>query len=144
MYKRNPELFLFDILVAILKIKEIVKDIHTAESLQRDFIKWDAVIREFEIIGEAVNKLMKIGTLGEEKREIVDFRNILIHEYFGVDPEIVWSVIKKDLDNLFEDIVDVLKISDRKTVLELIDFIEKENEYLDFIIEFLVDFRKSL
>ncbi len=70
------------------------------EDFSKDRKTYQAVIREFEIIGEA------IGNLSEEYKnkhknvpwqDIKDFRNILIHEYFGVDLEIVWKVIEEDL-----------------------------------------------
>ena len=44
MSKRFWELFLFDILVAILKIKEVAKNFRNAEELKRDFVAWDSVI----------------------------------------------------------------------------------------------------
>lgn len=73
MSKRYWKLFLFDILVAILKIKEVAKNFKDAEELKRNFVAWDSVIREFEIIGEATGKLIKAGILPRECREIVDF-----------------------------------------------------------------------
>jgi len=93
MSKRDIELFLLDILVAILKIKHYTKDFRDARSLKYDFKSWDAVIREFEIIGEATNNLIKYDYFSNDKREIVDFRNILIHEYFGIDETEVWGII---------------------------------------------------
>ncbi len=62
-----------------------------------------AVIREFEIIGEAVGKLpdeLKSRFPDIPWREIKDFRNLLIHEYFGVDLEIVWDAIRAELPPL--------------------------------------------
>lgn len=70
MSKRFWEFFLFDILVAILKIKEVAKNFRNAEELKRDFVAWDSVIREFEIIGEATGKLMKAGILPRECQEM--------------------------------------------------------------------------
>jgi len=63
------------------------------------------VIREFEIVGEAVGKLpedLKGQFPGVPWREIKDFRNILIHEYFGVDLRIVWNTIHQDLPLLLD------------------------------------------
>ncbi len=62
-----------------------------------------AVIREFEIIGEAVGKLpqsLKERRSDVEWQDIRDFRNLLIHEYFGVDLEIIWKTVKEDLPDL--------------------------------------------
>jgi uncharacterized protein with HEPN domain len=63
-------------------------------------MRQSAVIREFEIIGEAVGKLP--GDLKQQVpdvawQDIKDLRNLLVHEYFGVDLEIVWQVIHSDL-----------------------------------------------
>jgi uncharacterized protein with HEPN domain len=66
-----------------------------------------AVIREFEIIGEAVSKLpddLKQKRPDIEWQDIKDFRNLLTHEYFGVDLEMVWRIIKDDLPSLLDAI----------------------------------------
>lgn len=58
----------------------------------------DAIVRNFEIIGEASSN---IPTEIRDKypfikwRKISDFRNVLTHEYFGIDYEIMWEIIKK-------------------------------------------------
>ena len=73
---------------------------------------YSAVIREFEIIGEAVGKLedrIKEDYPHIAWQDIKDFRNLLIHEYFGVDLEIVWNVIEDDLRPLYETIETISK-----------------------------------
>jgi len=70
------------------------------------------VIREFEIAGEAVGNLseeIKSKHKNIKWRDIKDFRNILIHEYFGVDLEIVWKVIDEDLPMLLGVVDNLLK-----------------------------------
>lgn len=60
----------------------------------------DAVVRNLEIIGEAANMLpedIKNKSKGIKWRRIVGLRNRVIHEYFGVDLEIVWKIITDDL-----------------------------------------------
>ena len=79
--QRYSELFLFDIFVAIKKIDYIVKTHKDAESLLYDFRSYDSVIREFEIIGEATNLLLKKGVLSDEHRVIVDFRNRMANSH---------------------------------------------------------------
>ena len=65
----------------------------------------DAIIRNFEIIGEAVNRISD-GTLDRAPdipwNQIAAFRNMLIHGYMGVKLERVWNVIENDLHNLKE------------------------------------------
>lgn len=72
----------------------------------------DAVIRNLEIIGEASknvpeeirNKYNKIPW-----RKMISLRNILIHEYFGVDDSIVWEIIKTDLPGVKPFIIKVIQ-----------------------------------
>jgi uncharacterized protein with HEPN domain len=68
---------------------------------------YSAVIRGFEIIGEAVGKLpeeLKRRRPDIEWQDIRDFRNLLTHEYFGIDLEIVWRIIQDDLPSLMDAI----------------------------------------
>jgi uncharacterized protein with HEPN domain len=68
------------------------------------------VIREFEIIGEAAGKLpeaLKGRRPDVEWQDIKDFRNLLTHEYFGVDLEIVWKIIEDDLPGLMDAIREI-------------------------------------
>uniref|UniRef100_A0A7V4TIA2 DUF86 domain-containing protein n=1 Tax=Candidatus Caldatribacterium saccharofermentans TaxID=1454753 RepID=A0A7V4TIA2_9BACT len=137
MSKRFWELFLFDILVAILKIKEVAKNFRNAEELKRDFVAWDSVIREFEIIGEATGKLIKAGILPKEYQEIVDFRNLLIHHYFGIDAEEVWNVIQNDLESFARTITDRISTLSDTLRQEIIQDLIEENRHLHFVVEFL-------
>ena len=62
-----------------------------------------ASIKQLEIIGEAANHISE-DTIEKypdvEWRRIIALRNILIHEYFGVDAKIVWDIINEDIPNL--------------------------------------------
>ena len=63
----------------------------------------DAVLRNLEVVGEAVKKLpqsVKTTHPGTEWLKIAGLRDILIHEYFGVDLEIIWDVIQNRLPAL--------------------------------------------
>lgn len=63
----------------------------------------DAVVRRIEIIGEAVRNLpadFKQANPETPWLDIADMRNKLIHEYFDVDIELVWEVVKKDIPEL--------------------------------------------
>ena len=104
MSDRINELFLFDIYVAIIKI-ELVSDRFTcSEDLLNDFVAWDSVIREFEIIGEATKILIEKFIVDQKYRIVVDFRNKIIHHYFGIDSEAVWNIIKENLPEFKTDI----------------------------------------
>lgn len=72
------------------------------EAFLRERIIQDAVIRNFEIIGEAAGKLSAV-TQSESPapwKKIIAFRNRLIHAYWGVDLVLVWDVIANDLPPL--------------------------------------------
>jgi uncharacterized protein with HEPN domain len=104
MSERNFELYLTDILESGRAIQSYVQGIEF-EGFADDRMRYSAVIREFEIIGEAVAKLpedIKAKHANVPWREIKDFRNILIHEYFGVDLRIVWNAIHQDLPLLLD------------------------------------------
>jgi uncharacterized protein with HEPN domain len=104
MSERNYRLYLTDILDAGQAIQSYVATLDF-ESFQKDRMRYAASIREFEVIGEAVGKLpeeLKIQYPEVPWREIKDFRNLLIHEYFGVDLRIVWNTIHQDLPPLLK------------------------------------------
>lgn len=138
---RVNELFLFDILVAIFKINNTVADFDSGSKLKRNYLAWDSIIREFEIIGEATKNLIDNNLLDNTKREIVNFRNVLIHEYFGIDEEEVYDIAKNKLSAFKEAILVKIASIDKELKEELVvDFIA-ENEYFDFIVKELKKLR---
>jgi uncharacterized protein with HEPN domain len=113
MSDRDLRLYLADILDSGNAIREFVEGM-SLEDFCNDRKTSSAVIREFEIIGEAVGKLpneLKQEWSAVEWHDIKDFRNLLIHEYFGVDLEIVWKVIHDDLPILMNAVKDIFKQS---------------------------------
>ncbi|OHD98645.1 MAG: hypothetical protein A3E21_04285 [Sulfurimonas sp. RIFCSPHIGHO2_12_FULL_36_9] len=137
MSKRVFELFLFDIYIAILKIEFISKKFNNSEALKHDFISWDSVIREFEIMGEATNILIKNNMLKKENQIVVDFRNLLAHHYFGIDSDEIWDVIHNDLKVYKKLIIDKIQIMEEELKSELINDISNENSHIEFIVEAL-------
>ena len=111
MSKRSDSLYVRDIKEAIEAIFSYTRGI-TLDDFKLDRMCYSAVIREFELIGEAVSNLAD--TVKENYphiawQDIKDFRNLLIHEYFGVDLEIVWNIIRSDLPSLYETIKMIAK-----------------------------------
>jgi uncharacterized protein with HEPN domain len=104
MSERPQLLYCQDILDSGTAILTYVQGI-TCDGFVHDRMRYSAVIREFEIIGEAVGKLpaaVKDGYPDIPWQDIKDFRNLLAHEYFGVDLEIVWNTIHNDLPKLID------------------------------------------
>ena len=110
MPDRDMRLYYMVILDCGNAIMEFVKEI-SFEEFCSDRKTYSAVIREFEVIGEAVGKIpdeVKQRYSDVEWQDIKDFRNLLIHEYFGVDLEIVWKIIQEDLPALMGAIRKIL------------------------------------
>jgi uncharacterized protein with HEPN domain len=87
-------MFLDDIQIAMSRIAEYISG-YDFEHFKKDYKTIDAVVRNFEIIGEASKKLdesikKKYTTIPWE--EMYYFRNRISHEYFGVDYEIIWDI----------------------------------------------------
>lgn len=99
---RDYRLQVDDILEAIRRIKEYTENM-SEEDFSLDRKTQDAVIRNFEIIGEAARNLpddIKHSACEIEWKKIIALRNILIHEYFGVNVKILWDLITNKLDKL--------------------------------------------
>ena len=102
MSKRDSLLLLDDMLQSALKIKRYTKDTDY-DTFVADDKTVDAVVRNFEIIGEAANRIdpdFKDCNPEIEWKRIRGFRNRIIHDYFGIDYEIVWSIIENYLCDL--------------------------------------------
>ena len=109
MSERDFNLYLTDIWDSGNAITEYVNGMQFDEFCN-DRKTYAAVIREFEIIGEAIGKLpdnIKLRRSDVEWQDIKDFRNLLIHEYFGVDLEIVGKVIQDDLPVLLDAVTEI-------------------------------------
>lgn len=102
MSKRQPALLVEDIIESGKKILQYTKDLSFDEFIN-DSKTVDAVIRNFEIIGEAANRLpeeFKDQYSSIDWHRIRGFRNRIVHDYFGIDYSIVWEVKSYFLPNL--------------------------------------------
>jgi len=99
---REYKSYINDILNAIRKIEKYTKELSFDEFTNDELIQ-DAVIRNLEIIGEAVKNIPKNirNKISEiEWKKIIGLRDIVIHAYFGIDEEIIWDIIKNKLSLL--------------------------------------------
>lgn len=104
MSKRDTLLLLDDMLQAAYKIKRYTQGFDF-NSFSNDEKTIDAVVRNFEIIGEAANRIdldYKLKHTEIEWDRIRGFRNRIVHDYFGIDNEIVWSIIETYLEQLID------------------------------------------
>jgi len=94
---RNHRLYLKDILDALESIEKFVHDMGF-EEFKRDDKTVSAVIRKFEIVGEATKQIpeeIKKKSPQTPWKEMAGMRDRLIHFYFGVDHQLVWTAIKE-------------------------------------------------
>ena len=98
--QREPAAFLWDIHEATLRIREFVSGVDF-DLYKASYLIQSAVERQFEIIGEALSQLSKIAPELTAKipdhKQIIAFRNILIHGYASLDQVVVWRVIQGHL-----------------------------------------------
>ena len=113
MSKRTPQLLFEDILESAEKILQYTKGM-SFEEFSEDNKTIDAVIRNFEIIGEASNLLSdeikdKYPTI--EWHRIRGFRNRIVHDYFGVDLQILWKITLDQIPRLIAQISEILNLN---------------------------------
>jgi len=108
---RRYDLYLSDMILAIERIEEYLEgqDFH---SFAQNYMLVDAVSRNFEIIGEAAKNIPK--EIQEKYpelpwRKMYGLRNLIAHEYFGVDYEIIWEIATKNLPQNKEILLHILQ-----------------------------------
>lgn len=137
MYKRDESFYFVDIFIAHNKIVRYIKKFDNAQDLLWSELEWDATIRELEIIGEATNTLIKQNVIKNQKfRKIVDFRNLVIHGYFGIDENEVWEVLQNKLDIFINDLKIIIEEKNINLTLA-INYAKNENTKNQNIINFL-------
>jgi uncharacterized protein with HEPN domain len=107
--QRDYSLFIDDILSAIEKIEEYTQN-QTFEAFLNNSMATDAVIRNFEIIGEAaghIPKEIQIKYPFAEWKKMIGFRNVLIHGYFRIEIKTVWDTIKNNIPTLKQHITEI-------------------------------------
>lgn len=141
--KREIELFVVDIFISIQKIKEYIKPFNNANELLHSSLHWDASIRQLEVIGEALNRLLddeNFNSLAPKYfRKVVNFRNNIVHGYFGIDIDEVWNVVTINIDILEKDIKEIVK--NNIDITEAIGYAIEEYKNLDDlnIVKYLIN-----
>jgi uncharacterized protein with HEPN domain len=102
--------YLFDINESIDSIEKYLGDKRDFNVYSANKMLRRAVEREFEIIGEAMNRIEKLDSALNisGKKQIINMRNRVIHGYDKIDNEIIWGVIVKHLPTLKTEIQDLL------------------------------------
>lgn len=108
--KKDPNVFIKHILECIELVEQYSANLSKEEFLEDVSIQ-DAIIRRLEIIGEAARNLpdeFRSNYSDVSWSQILAARNILAHNYFGVDLNIIWRIVKKDIPPLKEQIEKIL------------------------------------
>lgn len=109
MPERDWTIRIEDILEAISRIRRYTEGMKEREFRENELVQ-DALIRNFAVIGEAARHIP------EEVRDrypevpwirMSAMRNLVVHEYFGVDLRIIWDTVHEDLPNLAEDLEEI-------------------------------------
>ena len=100
---------------AIQKIETYSKEFKNAEDFYHDAKSFDASMMQFVVIGELITRLDEAFKLAHKDipwQQVKDFRNIIAHDYFGIDADEIWSIIQFHLVPL------------KKNIQELVDRID--------------------
>ncbi len=106
--KKDPKILLFDVLDSIEKYTKNISEDKFFDNLQTQ----DAVVRRIEIIGEAVKNLpvsFKNKHTNIPWKKIAGTRDVLIHDYSGVDIDLVWEIINNDIPKLKRQIAELIE-----------------------------------
>ena len=104
---------ILNMLESIQKISDYSGKFKNADDLYDDTKSFDATMMNFVIIGEMVEKLSTDFLAETENKidwfKIKSFRNIVAHNYFGIDAEEVWQIIKNHLSTLKDNLEEIIE-----------------------------------
>jgi uncharacterized protein with HEPN domain len=109
MSKRPIDLLLRDICQAIDRIEQYIENL-SFDAFSDDQKSIDAVTRNLEVMGEAANRLpdeFKEKYSEIEWYKVIGLRHRIVHEYFGIDLEIIWQILHKDLPKLKQGLTQI-------------------------------------
>lgn len=99
----NNAVYIAHVVEAIEKIEKYLRNVSDIHQFVSNDMLFDAVLREMEIIGEAASNIgadFRDAHTNIPWKKMISLRNILIHEYFGVNEQIVWNTCQDDLPQL--------------------------------------------
>ncbi len=105
--KKDDRVYIWDMVSACRKIQQYL-DGKTVAQMETNGMLFDAVIRQFEILGEAANNVsvpMREQLKNIPWRKVVDMRNVLIHQYAGIQISRVWETAQHDIPVLLQDLL---------------------------------------
>ena len=108
---RDYKVYLEDVLEAIGSIRSYTQGM-SFESFSADKKTRDAVVRNLEVVGEAVKRVpedLRCRHARVDWKKIAGLRDILIHEYFGIDLTIIWDILQNKMPALEEEVRGMLK-----------------------------------
>jgi len=110
MSERSAELLLEDMLESCERILEYTKGL-SLEDFRKNYLVVDAVVRNFTIIGEAAGRIpddFKRKHSEIDWDRIRGFRNRIVHDYFGIDYQIVWLIVENNIPELRDLIKNII------------------------------------
>lgn len=113
MKRKKPiKTFLLHILESIARIDRDIGKIHSVQDLRAEETIQDAIIRRLEIIGEAVKNIpadFKKDYPGVDWKGIAGMRDVIVHQYFGIDLKLIYKIATERIPDLREEIEKMLK-----------------------------------
>lgn len=108
---RDYKVYLQDVLEATERIRGYITGL-SLKTFSEDAKTVDAVVRNLEVIGEAIKQVpedVRLKYTQVEWKRITGLRDILIHQYFGVDVEIIWDIVQNKLPVLETQIMQIIE-----------------------------------
>ena len=107
----NTLIHLEALIESIDKIKQYSSDFNDSEEFYHDSKSFDATMMQFVVIGETISRLDENFKNTQNQipwQKIKDFRNIIAHDYFGIDADEIWDIINEKLLPLKKEILKII------------------------------------
>ncbi len=119
MAYRDVSVWLEDVLIAINRINLHTENIHSYSDYNKSQLIIDATERNLEIIAESVKNALKLNPLLviSHTAKIIGLRNLINHEYYKIENDRIWVIIKKDLPVLETEVKKILEDYERRLEL---------------------------